>query len=104
MILVKTLFKQFNKLKIYKGSNGAHFGPSAIAGAINFITDIDYSNSYSLSGFNGKNNSIFGNYTKITNNGWHLNFKGTTNQSKTDSAIANGNEDDGTKKLSNKYK
>ena len=84
------------QIEIYKGSNGAHFGPSAIAGAINFITDIDYSNSFSLSGFNGKNNSIFGNYTKITNNGWHLNIKGTANQSKTDSAIANGNEDDGT--------
>ena len=34
------------QIEIYKGANGAHFGPSAIAGAINFITDIDYTNSY----------------------------------------------------------
>ena len=38
-------------IEIYKGSNGAHFGPSAIAGAINFITAIDYTNSYSVNGF-----------------------------------------------------
>ena len=30
------------QIEVYKGSNGVHFGPSAIAGAINFITDIDY--------------------------------------------------------------
>ena len=34
------------QIEIYKGANGAHFGPSAIAGAINFITDMDYTNSY----------------------------------------------------------
>ena len=34
-------------IEIYKGSSGAHFGPSAIAGAINFITSVDYENSYS---------------------------------------------------------
>ena len=38
------------QIDIYKGSNGAHFGPSAIAGAINFITDIDYVNSYTIGG------------------------------------------------------
>ena len=37
---------------MYKGSNGAHFGPDAIGGAINFVTDVDYTNSYSISGFN----------------------------------------------------
>ena len=83
------------QIEIYKGSGGAHFGPSAIAGAINFITTIDYTNSYSVSGFNGKNNSFDGNYTKITNNGWHLNIKGATTRSETDSSIADGNEDDG---------
>ena len=83
------------QIEIYKGSGGAHFGPSAIAGAINFITTIDYTNSYSVSGFNGKNNSLEGNYTKITNNGWHLNIKGATTRSETDSSIADGNEDDG---------
>ncbi len=89
------------QIEVYKGANGAHFGPSAIAGAINFITDIDYTNSYSV---NSKlvenifrNNSIDGNYSKITDSGWHLNFKGATTKSETDSAIAKGNEDDSSK-------
>ncbi len=85
------------QIEIYKGSGGAHFGPSAIAGAINFITDIDYVNSFALNGFNANNNSIDGNYSKITENGWHLNFKGALTQSKTDSAIAKGSEDDDVK-------
>ena len=63
------------QIDIYKGSNGAHFGPSAIAGAINFITDIDYVNSYTIGGFTYDNFEFNTNYTKITNNNWHLNFK-----------------------------
>ncbi len=85
------------QIEVYKGSNGSHFGPDAIGGAVNFITDIDYNNSTSVSGKNFANNSFNYNQTKITNNGWHLNFKGSTNQMKTDSAIAKGNEKDGTK-------
>ena len=85
------------QIEVYKGSNGAHFGPDAIGGAINFITDIDYTNSYSVNGFSLKNNSADYNTTKITENGWHLNFKGAANQSKTDSAKALGHEADGTK-------
>ena len=83
-------------IEVYKGSNGSHFGPDAIGGAINFITDIDYNNSYSISGFNLNNKSFDYNQTKITDNEWHLNFKGTINQMKTDSAIAKGSEKDGT--------
>ncbi|MDA9077524.1 TonB-dependent receptor plug domain-containing protein [Candidatus Pelagibacter sp.] len=85
------------QIEIYKGANGAHFGPSAIAGAINFITSVDYTNGYSVSGFGLKNNSIDGNYTKITDDGWHLNIKGGSTQSETSSAIAKGNENDGAK-------
>ncbi len=85
------------QIEVYKGSNGAHFGPDAIGGAINFVTDVDYTNSYSVNGFSLKNNSVDYNTTKITENGWHLNFKGAANQSKTDSAIAKGHESDGTK-------
>jgi len=85
------------QIEVYKGSNGAHFGPDAIGGAINFITDVDYTNSYSINGFNLKNNSINYNTTKITENDWHLNFNGVTNQNKTDSSIAKGNESDGSK-------
>ena len=85
------------QVEVYKGSNGAHFGPDAIGGAINLVTDVDYTNSYSINGFSFKNNSIDYNKTKITNNGWHINFKGVSNQSKTDSAKAKGHEADGTK-------
>ena len=67
------------QIEVFKGANGAHFGPSAIAGAINFVTDVDYTNSYSSSTilFQNllKNNSFDNNYTKITKNGWHLNLK-----------------------------
>ena len=48
------------QVEIYKGPSGAHFGPSAIGGAVNFITAIDYNNSVGVSGFNEKNNSIEG--------------------------------------------
>jgi len=89
------------QIEVYKGANGAHFGPSAIAGAINFITDIDYINSYSVSStlFENisRNNSADGNYSKIIENGWHLNFKGSATQSETNSAITKGHEDDSTK-------
>ena len=82
------------QIEVYKGSSGAQFGPSAIAGAINFITGVDYTNKYSVSGFDGRNTSFDGNYTSITDNGWHFNLKGSTNQSDTNSAIAGGNEND----------
>jgi len=85
------------QVEVFKGSNGANFGPDAIGGAINFITDIDYENYYSLSGFNLKNNSFDGNITKIFENGWHINAKSAANQSITDSSIAKGNESDGSK-------
>ena len=89
------------QIEIYKGANGAHFGPSAIAGAINFITDVDYTNSYSVSSTFLenvlRNNSVDGNYSEITDNGWHLNIKGAANQSETNSAVAKGNEDDSAK-------
>ena len=83
-------------IEIYKGASGAHFGPNSIAGAINFITSIDYTNSYSIIGFSGKNNSSSANLTKITDNGWHLNFKSSATLSETGSAIAAGSEYDGT--------
>ena len=81
------------QIEIYRGASGAHFGPSAIGGAINFITDVDYANSYSVSG-SAYNQTIDTNYTKITDNGWHLNFAGSTTESKTGSARAKGEEED----------
>jgi len=91
--------QNIQSIEIYKGSSGAHFGPSAIAGAINFITSIDYTNSYTITGFNGKNNSSSANYSKITNNGWHLNFKSSATLSESGSAIADGSEYDGAENL-----
>ena len=90
------------QIEVYKGASGAHFGPSAIGGAINLITDIDYQNNFSFSGFIGDdithaqdNNSINGNYSKITNNNWHINVKASQTKSKLGSARYGGVEDDG---------
>ena len=85
------------QIEIYKGPSGAHFGPSAIGGAINFVTAIDYVNKFSISGYNSKNNSIDTNYTEIMDNGWHLNFKGSSSNSKSNSARYSGKEDDSAK-------
>ena len=85
------------QIEVFKGASGAHFGPDAIGGAINFITDVDYVNSYSINGFSFQNNSISNNYTKITDNGWHLNFKGSSNFYKTESARTHSHEADGTR-------
>ena len=85
------------QIEIYKGPNGSHFGPSAIGGAINFITAIDYENKVSLSGHNGKNNFIDTNYTKIFENDWHVNLKGSLSNSKTDSSRYVGSEEDSAK-------
>tara|TARA_Y100000389_G_scaffold121153_1_gene118538 strand:- start:10204 stop:12084 length:1881 start_codon:yes stop_codon:yes gene_type:complete len=88
--------QSIEQIEVYKGSSGAHFGPSAIAGAINFITAINYINSYSVSGFDDRNNSTDINYTKITDNDWHLNINGAINQSNIGSTKTQGIEDDGT--------
>ena len=52
------------QVDIYKGSSGVHFGPNAIAGAINFITDVDYDNSYTIGGSNEDNLNL--NYNKFS--------------------------------------
>ena len=90
------------QIEIYKGASGAIFGPAAIGGAINFITDIDYQNFLSLTGSNSRNNSLSGNYTYISENGWHHNFKGSTSQAEELSA-QNSNDLDGTKNISLNY-
>ena len=85
------------QVDIYKGSSGVHFGPNAIAGAINFITDVDYDNSYTIGGSNEDNLNLNYNKTKITSNDWHINFKGSLNNNETKSAIAKGKETDSSK-------
>ena len=91
------------QIEIYKGASGAIFGPAAIGGAINFITDIDYTNSISFGGSDSRNNSLSGNYTYITEGGWHHNIKGGSSQSEELSAQDSQLDLDGTKNLSLNY-
>ena len=91
------------QIEIYKGASGAIFGPAAIGGAINFVTDIDYENSASFSATDKRNNSLSGNYTYITDSGWHHNVKGGTSQAE-DVTATNAKPDlDGAKNLSLNY-
>ena len=97
--MINQLLKDYNfgqdfvqtlqQIEIYKGPNGAHFGPSAI-GAINLITDVDYQNNLNVNGYNFLNNSVDGNYTMVTDNGWTLNFKGGLNKTKTGQLVMEG--------------
>ena len=89
--------KTIQQIEIYKGSNGAHFGPSAISGAINLITDIDYNNHVSTTLLDKQNNTLYGNYTKITSDDLHINLKASTLKGKSRSALADGSEEDGVK-------
>ena len=91
------------QIEIYKGASAAIFGPAAIGGAINFITDIDYQNNFSLNTSDSRNNSLSGNYTYITRNGWHHNIKGGSAQAESISVSPNQTELDGTKNLSLNY-
>ncbi len=91
------------QIEVYKGASGAIFGPAAIGGAINFISDIDYENSLTLSGSDSRNNFISGNYTYITKNGWHHNIKGGSSQDEYVSAQNSQKDLDGTKNLSVSY-
>ena len=38
------------QVEVYKGSNGSLFGPDAMGGAINFVTDPDYTNKLNING------------------------------------------------------
>ena len=91
------------QIEIYKGASGAIFGPAAIGGAINFVTAIDYENSASINASDRRNNSISGNYTYITDNGWHHNIKGGSSQAEEISAGNSKPDLDGTKNLSLNY-
>ena len=89
-----------HQVEVYLGPNGAHFGPNAMGGAINFITAGDFSNSLEISGTNSNNKRVSANYTKVTENDWILNFKGGLVNAETDSAIYGGSEKDKVKNLS----
>ena len=91
------------QIEIYKGASGAIFGPAAIGGAINFVTDINYRNSISLSGSNSRTNTIDGNYTYIANNGWHHNIQAGSSQIEEISTQNTSTDLDGTKNISFNY-
>lgn len=91
------------QIEVYKGASGAIFGPGSIGGAINFITDIDYENSFLLNGSEKKNNSISGNYTFINEANWHHNIKGGFARSEKISATNSKPDLDGMKNLTLNY-
>ncbi len=91
------------QIEIYKGASGAIFGPAAIGGAINLVTDIEYENSASISANDKRNNSLSANYTYITKEGWHHNIKGGSTQSEKISAKNNQKDLDGTKNFTMNY-
>ena len=91
------------QIEIYKGASGAIFGPAAIGGAINFVTDINYQNSISFSGSNSRTNSLSGNYSYITENGWHHNLQAGSTQIEELSAQNSSTDLDGTKNLTFNY-
>ncbi len=91
------------QIEIYKGASGAIFGPAAIGGAINFITDIDYENSFSINGSNSRTNSISGNFTYLSKNGWQHNIKAGSSQIEELSTQNTSKDLDGTKNISLNY-
>ena len=91
------------QIEIYKGASGAIFGPAAIGGAINFVTDIDYQNSFLMKGSNSRTNSISGNYTYLSKNGWHHNFQAGSSQIEELSTQNTSKDLDGTKNMSLNY-
>ena len=87
-----------NQIEVYKGTAGAHFGADSIGGAINLVTDIDYVNRMLVIGQNDSK-TIQGNYIKIIN-GWNVNVQGGLHESKTESALSNGTDKDGSENKS----
>ena len=69
--LVSDFLQGLQQIEIYKGASGAIFGPAAIGGAINFVTDIDYENYFSVNGTDSRTNSFDGNFIYISESGWH---------------------------------
>ena len=67
------------------------------------MTDIDYENGASFTIKDKRNNSISGNYTYITDNGWHHNIQGGSSQSEEISAGNSKPDLDGTKNISLNY-
>ena len=81
------------RIEVYKGSASAHWGADAIGGAVNLVTDIDWQNKIIVGGANGTK-SIEGNFVKEMN-GWQIGVSGGLHESKTESALKGGTDEDG---------
>ena len=86
------------RIEVYKGTAGAHFGADAIGGAVNLITDINYDNNFSMTG-HLDSKTLQGNYASEYK-GWQFNVQGGIHESKTESALKGGTDLDGTKNKS----
>lgn len=87
------------KIEIYEGPSATVFGPNAIGGAINIITNGDYRNYSSISHGTGNSNLLI-NQTFIKDNSTIYNFKIGGVKSDTKSAKFNGKEKDKTENFS----
>ena len=81
------------RIEVYKGSAGAHWGADAIGGAVNLVTDINWQDKVVLGGANGEK-SISGNIAKEID-GWQIGLTGGMSESKTQSALKGGTDKDG---------
>ena len=87
------------KIEIYEGPSATVFGPNAIGGAINIITNGDYRNYSSISHGTGNSNLLI-NQTFIKDNSTIYNFKIGGVKSDSKSAKFNGKEKDKTENFS----
>ena len=98
-ILELILFKQYKRLRFMRSPSATVFGPNAIGGAINIITNGDYRNYSSISHGTGNSNLLI-NQTFIKDNSTIYNFKIGGVKSDSKSAKFNGKEKDKTENFS----
>jgi len=81
-------------IEVYRGAAAAHFGPSAIGGAVNFITDVVRENQVANTTAVGSGNSTVGNLF-LEHDGWVAGLRGGRSAAKDASALAGAGEKDG---------
>jgi len=81
------------RIEVYKGTAGAHWGADAIGGAVNLITSVDYKNKIALGG-SGSGKTVNGNYF-TRHQDWDINISAGTHDSRTQSALSGASEKDG---------
>ena len=91
------------QLEVYKGPNAVNFGPNAIGGAINIITESNLKDYASFSSQNKNNYNFILNQNYIVNGSNFHNFKIGGVKNKTNSARYLGNEKDEMQNISGNY-